>query len=115
MKSKEAPEAVRDATARFIAEIRERFPDVAVATRFNPIPHVDSGVTARCSSQKERARVMKRGIRLAVRYYMREGVFIEPWAYLPGEYPWPHHFPEETEPEQSAAPAGRDTQHFPGS
>lgn len=114
MKSKEAPEAVREATARFVAEIRERFPEVAVATRFNPAPYVDSGVTARCSSKRERAGVMKRGIRLSVRYYMQEGIFIEPWAYLPGEYPWPQHFPEETETEPSPAPAGRDTQHFPG-
>lgn len=115
MKSKAAPEAVRDATARFAAEIRERFPEVAIAMRFNPVPYVDSGVTAQCSSRRERAGVMKRGNRLAVRYYRQEGVYIEAWAYLPGEYPWPQHFPEEPEPESSAAPAGPDTQHFPGS
>ena len=99
MKLKEVREEVRGATARFAAEVTARFPDVEISTRFAPTPHTDSGVTALCSSNRERERVMNMTRRLALKYFKKEGVFIEGWAYLPGEYAWPHYFPTEEEEE----------------
>ena len=97
IKRAEVRKEVPDATARFAAEVEGRFPEVVIKTRFNPAPYIDSGVTALCASARERERVMKVASRLGVTYYMKERVFIEGWAYSPGEYPWPHNFPEEDE------------------
>ena len=52
MKLKEVSEEVRDATAKFPAEVASRFPDVTIKTRFHPTPHTDFGVTALCSTEK---------------------------------------------------------------